>query len=88
MELLRTGQSHKTLPRWHDANRGLWVPDLSSPSHTVPHTLEAGDSYYIGDVYEPSRIAQDGRLIEKDNPKFKSTTSYVSDLVAAGLAPL
>ena len=42
-----------------------WNPDLSSPSHILPHTYEAGDSYYIGDVYEPSRIGQSGELIEK-----------------------
>ena len=88
MELFRTDQHHKTLPRWHDANRGLWVPDLISPSHTVPHTHEAGDSYYIGDVYEPSRIGQDGRLIENDNPGLNSTTSYVFELAVAKLAPL
>lgn len=42
-----------------------WVPDLSLPSHILPHTHEAGDSYYIGDVYEPSRIGQSGELIDK-----------------------
>ena len=88
MELFRTDQPHKTLPRWHHTDRGLWVPDLSSSSHTVPHTHEAGDSYYIGDVYEPSRIGQDGRLIEENNWKLKSTPPYVCDLVVAGLAPL
>jgi len=36
-----------------------WGPsgtDVSAPSHTLPHTLEAGDPYYIGDVYEKSRV--------------------------------
>ena len=83
MELFGTDQPDKTLPQWNHTNRGLWAPDLVSPSHTVPHTHEAGDSYYIGDVYEPSRIGQDGRLIDKNDSKLKSSTSYVSELAVA-----
>lgn len=46
-------------------------PDLSSPSHIQPHTGVGGDSFYIGDVYEPSRIGQSGELIEKHLVSFK-----------------
>ena len=52
----------------HDA---LWKPDPSSSSHILPHTHVAGDSYYIGDVYEPSRIGQSGELVEKHLVPFK-----------------
>ena len=34
-------------------------------SHILPHTYEAGDAYYFGDVYESSRIGQNGELTEK-----------------------
>lgn len=50
---------------------GSWVPGIDSRSRILPHTHEAGDSYYIGDVYEPSRIGQDGELIEKRFASFK-----------------
>ena len=50
----------------------LWTPDLSSPSHILPHTYAAGDAFYIGDVYEPSRIGQSGELIDKDLLSLKS----------------
>ena len=49
----------------------LWNSDFSSSSHTLPHTYEAGDSYYIGDIYEPSRIGQSGELLEKHPVSFK-----------------
>ena len=52
-------------PKSKYKSHALWKPDLSSSSHILPHTHEAGDSYYIGDVYEPSRIGQSGELIEK-----------------------
>ena len=50
----------------------LWAPDLSSPSHILPHTLAAGDPFYIGDVYEPSRIGQSGELVDRDLLSLKS----------------
>lgn len=52
----------------------LWEPDLDLPlsSHILPHTHEAGDSYYIGDVYESSRIGQSGELIEEHFLPLKS----------------
>lgn len=56
---------------WNPAFHNPWTPYLSPPSHILPHTLEAGDSYYIGDVYEPSRIGQSGELIEKRLLPFK-----------------
>ena len=85
MEFFGTDQAHKTLPRWNHTVQGLRALDLSSPSHIVPHTQEAGDPYYIGDAYEPSRIGQDGRLVEENSPKLKSTTTYVSELTVARL---
>ena len=88
MEVFGTDQPHKTLPRWNHTIGGLRAPDISSPSHIQPHTYEAGDSYYIGDVYEPSRIGHDGGLIEKSSSRLKSTTPYVSELAVATLAPV
>lgn len=52
----------------------LWAADLSSSSHILPHTYEAGDAFYIGDVYEPSRIGQSGELVDKRLLSFKSPT--------------
>ena len=49
----------------------LWKPDLFLPANVSPHTSEAGDPYYIGDVYEPSRIGQSGELIESHHLHFK-----------------
>lgn len=66
---------------WDDAYHSLWIPELSSSSHIQPHTQEAGDSYYIGDVYEPSRIGQTGELVEKHLSSFKSPAPYVSELL-------
>lgn len=57
---------------------GLWVPDLSAPSHILPHTHAAGDAFYIGDVYEPSRIGPSGELIDKHRLSLKSPTPCVS----------
>ena len=85
MELFGTDQANKTLPRWNHTVQSLRALDLSSPSHIVPHTQEAGDPYYIGDAYESSRIGQDGRLIEENSSKLKSTTTYVSKLTVARL---
>ena len=56
-----------------------WGPsgaDLSSPSHILPHTLEAGDPYCIGDVYEKSRISPSGEWINPQLLNYKSTTKY------------
>lgn len=56
--------------RFHfgDPKRTFWaasVTNLSPQSHILPHTVSAGDSYYIGDVYEKSRIGQSGELIDE-----------------------
>lgn len=48
----------------------LWSSNFSSPSHTLAPTYEAGD-YYIGDIYEPSRIGQSGELLDKHLVSFK-----------------
>ena len=71
-------------PQSRHTLRALWAPVLSSSSHFwpdtfeagdplqfLPHTHEAGDSYYIGDVYEPSRIGQSGEIIEEHLLEFK-----------------
>ena len=49
-------------------------PAIQGPpsSHILSHTLEAGNPYYIGDVYEPSRIRQSGELIEDKFLAYKS----------------
>ena len=59
-------------PKSKHQSRALWKPDFPSASHKVPFTYEAGGDYYIGDVYEPSRIGQSGELIEKHLVSFKS----------------
>ena len=74
-------------PGWNNAFHGLWKPDLSSSSHILPHTHEAGDSYYIGDIYEPSRIGQSGELIEKNLSHFQPPTPSVSKLALVRVIP-
>ena len=49
--------------------------DLSQLSHILPHTITAGDPYYIGDVYEQSRIGQAGEIVEEHLLAFKSRAS-------------
>lgn len=70
-------QSHHG--KWH----GLWQSSLFPPSHILPHTHEAGDSYYIGDVYEPSRIGQSGEMMKKYISSFELHAPYISELVVA-----
>ena len=55
-----------------------WGPsgtDVSSPNNILPHTQEAGDSYYIGDVYDGSRIGQSGELLKPNLPTRKAVTT-------------
>lgn len=55
-----------------------WGPSLadgSSPGHILPHTLEAGDPYYIGDVYQKSRIGPSGQWISATSSTSESVTS-------------
>lgn len=64
-----------TTSRSKHAFHSLWGHSstiLPSPSHILPHTYEAGDPFYIGDIYEPSRIGQSGELIEEHLLPFKS----------------
>ena len=47
-----------------------WGPsgtDTSDP-RILPHTQEAGDPYYIGDIYEGTHIAQSGELKDLNHP--------------------
>ena len=69
---------------WDDAYHSLRRPNLSISSHIQPHTQEAGDSYYIGDVYEPSRIGQTGELVEEHLLSYKFPAPYVSKLPRTG----
>ena len=55
-----------------------WGPsgtDVSSPNNILPHTQEAGASYYIGDVYDESRIGQSGELLKPNLPTRKAATT-------------
>ncbi|KAL2046375.1 hypothetical protein N7G274_001822 [Stereocaulon virgatum] len=48
-----------------------WPPsgtDFTSKNNILPHTQEAGDAYYIGDVYEKSRIGSSGELLDLNQP--------------------
>ncbi len=47
--------------------------DLTSQSHFFPHTAEAGDAYYFGDIYEPSYISQSGELIDRHLVGYKAS---------------
>ena len=58
--------TYKEYPVWKSSTTKLDSLDL-----ILPHTNEAGDPYYIGDVYEPSRIGQSGELIEGDDESLK-----------------
>ena len=47
-----------------------WGPsgtDTSDP-RILPHTQEAGDPYYIGDIYEGTHITQSGELKDLNHP--------------------
>ena len=47
-----------------------WGPsgtDTSDPRF-LPHTQEAGDPYYIGDIYEGTHITQSGGLKDLNRP--------------------
>lgn len=62
----------------HKSSHTLWESsrtDPLQPSHILPHTNVAGDPYYIGDVYEHSRIGQAGEIIEKHFLAFKPQAS-------------
>ena len=51
-----------------------WPPsgtDFTSKNNILPHTQEAGDAYYIGDVYERSRIGLSGELLDLNQPPCK-----------------
>ena len=54
--------TYKEYPVWKNS-----TTKLDSSNLILPHTNEAGDPYYIGDVYEPSRIGQSGELIPGDH---------------------
>ena len=55
-----TKESHRPgLPDLLPVLLTAWGPsgtDSDHKSHILPHTQEAGDPYYIGDVYEKSRF--------------------------------
>lgn len=60
----KSGYSSQTL--WKSTRT-----DLLEPSHILPHTNQAGDPYYIGDVYEQSCVGQAGEIIEEHLLAFK-----------------
>ena len=47
-----------------------WGPSGTNPSdpRILPHTQEAGDPYYIGDIYEGTHITQSGGLKNFNRP--------------------
>lgn len=47
-----------------------WGPSGTDPNdpRILPHTQEAGDPYYIGDIYEGSHITQSGGLKDLNRP--------------------
>jgi hypothetical protein len=54
-----------------------WPPsgtDLTSKNNILPHTQEAGDAYYIGDVYERSRIDSSGGLLDLNQPPYNAAS--------------
>lgn len=51
-----------------------WGPsgtDTTDP-RILPHTQEAGDPYYIGDIYEGTHITQSGHLKDFNRPSDES----------------
>ena len=47
-----------------------WGPSGTDASdhRILPHTQEAGDPYYIGDIYEGTHITQSGGLKDLNRP--------------------
>ena len=53
-----------------------WGPsgmDTSAPHLILPHTQEAGDPYYIGDIYEGTHITHSGGLHNMNRPSYDNT---------------
>lgn len=57
-----------------------WLPTFEKSASTYPpspQTPEAGGSYYIGDIYEQSRIGQSGEIFDNQYLPFKPSAPYV-----------
>ncbi|KAL8686853.1 MAG: hypothetical protein Q9224_005320 [Gallowayella concinna] len=61
--------------RENDGHNNVSYPMGIPRSLLLPHTQEGGDSYYIGDIYEPSQIRR--RLATKTRNNEHSSTPYL-----------